>query len=550
KAQSLQLQSGLIERIGSSGKAGGSLIYEADRSMYSVTYTVFKRLGKYWTYASVDSLEKINSPVVAASNFVYLFGGAGLLLAIAVAFLVSRKLYQPIHTLNKMFGIHLSPGSESADEVEFITEQWKHLNFQSRALEDRLQKQLPVMKEGFLLQLLQGHFQLSRPDELKERMQLFGWNTERPGYAVLGIQMTGSPQSKERFHKGDQELISFAAVNMVEEVLKDRELRSEIINLHDLSIGVILEYPPDESPDGRRNDLQLLAERLVDIIYQFLQMPTTLCISRPIETVTEIPQAWEEVNRLVRYRNLYDSKQVIQAEDFMPQLNDGIRYPFAAESELMQAIRNLDEKLAAQVLETFCSELEANTTKEYLFQQGLLQLLGNLRFGMLKAGYNPFETEPFSLQEELDRGIETSEIAALLRERVISPYIRKIRQESEDQDSRLKLTIERIVETIHSRYGNADLSLDMLADEHELTPLTLSKAFKKITGINFVTYVTDVRLNKSKQLLLETDCKINDIAEMVGYQPTYFNRIFKKSEGITPSRYREMMQVEGQRPEL
>ncbi|RAU91640.1 hypothetical protein DQG13_28950 [Paenibacillus sp. YN15] len=48
-----------------------------------------------------------------------------------------------------------------------------------------------------------------------------------------------------------------------------------------------------------------------------------------------------------------------------------------------------------------------------------------------------------------------------------------------------------------------------------------------------------VRLEKAKELLAGTDMRINAIAELVGYQPTYFNRIFKKLEGITPGAYRE-----------
>jgi AraC-like DNA-binding protein len=539
-----QLQNGLMERIRSHGSDKGSLVFDEGGDAYSVTYAVFKRLGKYWTYATVDSLEKINSPVIAASHFVYMFGGAGLLLAIITAFFVSRKLYQPLHSLIKMFRAHPAHEEEAADEVEFITRQWNHLNFKSLALEQRLQRQLPAMKEGFLLQLLQGHFQFTGPDQLKERMQHFGWDTEGTGFLVFGIQLTGSVQSKVRFQEGDQELIAFAAVNIAEELLSEAGMMSEIINLHDLSVSVIIGYSLEEPFAAKRKEMLLLAERLVGALHSFLQMQVTLCISRPVVTVTEIAEAWDQVTRAVRFRDLNDPKQVIMAEDFMLQTNDSIRYPFAAESEVIEALRNMDERQVHEALDKFCRELQANTKREYLFEQGLLQLHGNLRFHMLKSGYNPFESETIRLQEELERGIDTSAIAGLFLDRLILPYLQRLKQDSENQDIKLKLTIERIVEAIHEGYGDPDLSVDGMADEHGLTPLTLSKLFKKMTGTNFITYLTDVRLRKSKQLLSDTDDKINDIAEMVGYQPTYFNRIFKKSEGVTPSQYRELVTKE------
>jgi YesN/AraC family two-component response regulator len=75
-----------------------------------------------------------------------------------------------------------------------------------------------------------------------------------------------------------------------------------------------------------------------------------------------------------------------------------------------------------------------------------------------------------------------------------------------------------------------------------MNPVTLSKTFKQVTGKNFIDYLTELRMGKAKELLADTELKINDVAVQVGYQHSYFNRIFKKQEGITPSQYREMAQ--------
>lgn len=85
-----------------------------------------------------------------------------------------------------------------------------------------------------------------------------------------------------------------------------------------------------------------------------------------------------------------------------------------------------------------------------------------------------------------------------------------------------------------------NISLDGCADYTGISPFLLSKSFKRVTGKNFIDYLTELRLDKAKELLRDTSLRINDVAEQVGYQHSYFNRIFKKQEGITPSRYREL----------
>jgi YesN/AraC family two-component response regulator len=84
-----------------------------------------------------------------------------------------------------------------------------------------------------------------------------------------------------------------------------------------------------------------------------------------------------------------------------------------------------------------------------------------------------------------------------------------------------------------------EISLDSCADHTGMNSVALSKAFKQVTDKNFIDYLTELRIEKAKELLRDTDMKINDIAEKSGYQASYFNRIFKKQEGITPSQYRE-----------
>jgi AraC-like DNA-binding protein len=65
------------------------------------------------------------------------------------------------------------------------------------------------------------------------------------------------------------------------------------------------------------------------------------------------------------------------------------------------------------------------------------------------------------------------------------------------------------------------------------------KIFKKATGLNFTEYVSRVRVEKARNLLLNPNLRISEIAYEVGFQSlTHFNRVFKKITGQSPTDYR------------
>jgi AraC-like DNA-binding protein len=66
--------------------------------------------------------------------------------------------------------------------------------------------------------------------------------------------------------------------------------------------------------------------------------------------------------------------------------------------------------------------------------------------------------------------------------------------------------------------------------------------FKKVTGINFTDYLSRVRIEKSKNLLLNPNLRVSEIAYEVGFQSlTHFNRVFKKILGQAPTEYRAQL---------
>lgn len=85
-----------------------------------------------------------------------------------------------------------------------------------------------------------------------------------------------------------------------------------------------------------------------------------------------------------------------------------------------------------------------------------------------------------------------------------------------------------------------DLSLDEVSRQLDLSPYYFSKLFKEETGSNFVEYVTNLRICRAKELLMQDGHSMKEICAAVGYSdPNYFSRIFKKNTGVTPTEFRE-----------
>ena len=87
-----------------------------------------------------------------------------------------------------------------------------------------------------------------------------------------------------------------------------------------------------------------------------------------------------------------------------------------------------------------------------------------------------------------------------------------------------------------------DLSLGQVAKAVNTSTFYFCKMFKKATGLNFTDYVSRVRIEKAKNLLLNPNLRISEIAYEVGFQSlTHFNRVFKKVVGQSPTEYREKL---------
>ncbi len=90
------------------------------------------------------------------------------------------------------------------------------------------------------------------------------------------------------------------------------------------------------------------------------------------------------------------------------------------------------------------------------------------------------------------------------------------------------------------QHFDSKITLDDIAIHVSLSRSYLSKLFKDETGCSLFSYINKIRIEKSKQLLLDDSISLVDIAGLCGYEDqSYFTKVFKKETGISPKRFRD-----------
>lgn len=109
-----------------------------------------------------------------------------------------------------------------------------------------------------------------------------------------------------------------------------------------------------------------------------------------------------------------------------------------------------------------------------------------------------------------------------------------------NSNSNLEELINEAKAYINNNYMD-DITLESVANEMCISSYYFSKLFKKEANINFIDYLTDVRMKNAKYKIRNTNKSIKQISKEVGYNdPNYFSRVFKKQTSYSPSKYKKI----------
>ncbi|RED61785.1 response regulator transcription factor [Cohnella lupini] len=332
--------------------------------------------------------------------------------------------------------------------------------------------------------------------------------------------------TKTKFH-GNADLFMFSAENILAEVIRDENplaFKSD----DRMSIGLIF---PESSYDMEQ--IVRCVSDFHDAVKRMLSTDVVAGISNVIAGFDRLPEANGAANdELHRNKLDFSGLSFSSAENPIAGTSAGILTSFDLKA-LGHAIGSGNVKDGRKLLAEFVQRVgkRPSTTIRDVHRElaKILEIAGTEAKGLAAAFPALFD------------GGQTAGILDFQQlEAFVAHLAEAISSHSVDNDQPESAhPIAQIVAFLDANYFE-DVSLIDMATRFHMDPSYLSKLFKSVTDENFIEYVTRKRMEKACELLRSSDRKINEIAELVGYEnQRYFSQVFKKFTGMTPSEYRE-----------
>jgi len=245
---------------------------------------------------------------------------------------------------------------------------------------------------------------------------------------------------------------------------------------------------------------------------------------------TDMPQSYNEaLNALI-----LSTGSVAHADDLMIGCEYDGDYPADTEHKLFEAIKkgNTDDSLyLAGIFFDWMRGKNLNDVRLKVLEMVLwAERLAYENGGMVYR----FE----SRQDYLTSIMEMSDYQNL-KEWFVNKIAETCHNICNKRNEKSTSLIENAKEFIKNNYSS-NISLEDVSGAINLSPYYFSRVFKEEVGVNFVDYITNVRIEKAKELIDSQRYSMKEICSMVGYSdPNYFSRAFKKNVGVTPTEYKK-----------
>lgn len=195
---------------------------------------------------------------------------------------------------------------------------------------------------------------------------------------------------------------------------------------------------------------------------------------------------------------------------------------------LVQSIRQGNEKAAIQILE----EMAESIGESYLMARYVLIDIVNT------VVHLAYEISGRNFETDLERVLQVRGIKLAIQD--LSDLIRKLCTYTAQQHLESSKQLgDNMLRYVQDNYTQPEISLDSVAERFGLSSYYVSRFFGQYAGIPFREYITRMRMEYAKELLLKTDLQIRDIVQKIGYSDaSTFIKRFKKYAGVTPGEYR------------
>ncbi|NLJ31743.1 MAG: response regulator [Clostridiales bacterium] len=388
------------------------------------------------------------------------------------------------------------------------------------------EKSLPVMREQFLVGLMEGRIP---KENIQNQAALFHIDPEARGWAVALLFAGPVSDDKAVF---DNKLIPISLKCAAEETLKNY-CRSFLVFIYSDCVTVI-------AGTGPESEILSLVDGVNEVCkseQRVLGTRVTGGVSTVVPDLMLLKRAYREAQTALEYSAVVGGDRAIYVADVEPDTSAHVEFDDADEREITNAVKLASEEEIRQRVRSLFERFESVILPLGQYQIFLMELTTSL-IKLLRA-YGLDEAEIFgksySYPDIIQKLYSPEDMMNWCADIcvTISTTIKRQRVHS------AKLLAQNAQAFIHEHYSDPGLSVKNLCQYLHVSSAYFSTVFKRETGTSFVSYLTDTRLKKAVSLLNATQDKTYIIAQKVGFEePNYFSYVFKKQFGVSPSKYR------------
>lgn len=402
--------------------------------------------------------------------------------------------------------------------VAELEEQKSRIEFVN-GMKQRLTKVLPHVKEQFLKEWISN--KTYGTQDLEYYQELFGIELNDKMVRLILFRLDGSYEYEQLF----------ALQNIAQDVLQ-KTLLSTTIGGNSL---ILLE---DEGDTAQNSPQLKRISEVREVFYKFYKMDVTIAIS-DADLMLHSRRLYRQTLQCLNHRFYLEEGGVITGSDIPSDELSGRDDIDLDEDQICLLIKAGDQKTVEREMDRLFNVLadqrfDINVTRSYVLQ---------LYSAMIRLAV-PDERNNFT--SGLAELAETRTLGGL-KAYVKDAAVRLTAMYDRHFSSRQTLIVDKMFKIIADDYRNAELSLSSVAAEMlYMNPDYLGKIFKKITGEKFSNYVTNYRIAKASEHILQSgDVRVFELAEMFGFggNAQYFSQVFKKVTGQTPTDFMKPTQA-------
>lgn len=270
-------------------------------------------------------------------------------------------------------------------------------------------------------------------------------------------------------------------------------------------------------------------------------------IGQPVARLRELEESFREAERALAARFTMELNRIISVDDIRMAQNvdtlDDIEITSFGEIEktrtmLEKFLNNGVEDEIDEFVDVYINELPEENLKSVLMRQYIIMDAYIVMMSFCEK-IEGIEGEMQAQSEELKNSMKTIQTVEEIKNYIRMLLKKIIGVRDTISGRRYSDIIEIAKDQIRKTYMSDEISLNTIAAEVGMSPSYFSSIFSKEMGKTFVEYLTEIRMDRAKELLMCSSMKTSEIGYEVGYKdPHYFSYIFKKTQNCTPKEFR------------